>query len=93
MFLAILCHFALFIRTRLNVASSSLLSPPVQYEPGVLEACMNLLQVSPQHQKNSRKDYLKRNDPVYVGRVVSAMVGHAFAQKNTKRGKCFGPTA
>lgn len=36
---------------------------------------MNLLQVSPQHQKNSTRDYLKRRDPVYVSRVVSAMVG------------------
>lgn len=88
MWLVISCHPARgrVFHIRLNVASSFLLSPPVQYEPGVLEACMNLLQVSPQHQKNSRRDYLKRNDPVYVGRVVSAMVGHVFAQK-TQRGK------
>lgn len=46
---------------------------------------MNLLQVSPQHQKNSRRDYLKRNNPIYVGRVVSAMVGRVFAHKYTKR--------
>lgn len=58
-----------------------------QYEPGVLEACMNLLQVSPQHQKNSRRDYLERNNPVYVGRVVSAMVGHVFTPKYTEREK------
>lgn len=45
-----------------------------QYEPGVLEACLNLLQVSPQHQKNRRRDYLKRNNPVYISRVVSAMI-------------------
>lgn len=47
---------------------------PVKYEPGVLEACMNLLQVSPQHQQNRKMDYLERNNPVYIGRVVSAMV-------------------
>lgn len=63
-----------------------------QYEPGVLEACMNLLQVSPQHQKNSRRDYLKRNNPVYVGRVVSAMVGRVFTPKYTKRESAFCPT-
>uniref|UniRef100_A0A3P8WTC8 protein-glutamine gamma-glutamyltransferase n=1 Tax=Cynoglossus semilaevis TaxID=244447 RepID=A0A3P8WTC8_CYNSE len=45
-----------------------------QYEPGVLESCMSLLQVSPKHQTNQRLDYLKRNDPVYISRVVSAMI-------------------
>ncbi|XP_034544593.1 transglutaminase 5, like [Notolabrus celidotus] len=45
-----------------------------QYESGVLETCLNLLQVSPQHQKNRRKDYLNRNNPVYISRVVSAMI-------------------
>ncbi|XP_038553295.1 transglutaminase 5, like isoform X3 [Micropterus salmoides] len=45
-----------------------------QYEPGVLEACLNLLQVSPRHQKNTRLDYLNRNNPVYISRVVSAMI-------------------
>ncbi|XP_011473235.1 protein-glutamine gamma-glutamyltransferase 5 [Oryzias latipes] len=44
------------------------------YESGVLEACMNLLEVSPQHQRNPNMDYLERSDPVYIGRVVSAMV-------------------
>ncbi|KAM8914339.1 transglutaminase 5, like [Spinachia spinachia] len=45
-----------------------------QFEPGVLEACLNLLHVSPQHQKNQREDYLNRNNPVYISRVVSAMI-------------------
>ncbi|XP_029358347.1 transglutaminase 5, like [Echeneis naucrates] len=45
-----------------------------QYEPGVLEACLNLLQISPQHLKNRRVDYLNRNNPVYISRVVSAMI-------------------
>ncbi|KAF3690108.1 Protein-glutamine gamma-glutamyltransferase 5 [Channa argus] len=44
------------------------------YEPGVLETCLNLLQVSPQHQNDKRKDYLNRNNPVYISRVVSAMI-------------------
>uniref|UniRef100_A0A8C8E084 protein-glutamine gamma-glutamyltransferase n=1 Tax=Oryzias sinensis TaxID=183150 RepID=A0A8C8E084_9TELE len=44
------------------------------FESGVLEACMNLLEVSPQHQRNPNKDYLDRSDPVYIGRVVSAMI-------------------
>ncbi|XP_075997285.1 transglutaminase 5, like [Genypterus blacodes] len=45
-----------------------------QFEPGVLEACLNLLQVSPQHIRSKRGDYLKRNNPVYISRVVSAMI-------------------
>ncbi|XP_026205878.1 transglutaminase 5, like isoform X2 [Anabas testudineus] len=44
------------------------------YEPDVLETCLNLLQISPQHQKNRRVDYLNRNNPVYISRVVSAMI-------------------
>ncbi|RVE70164.1 hypothetical protein OJAV_G00061670 [Oryzias javanicus] len=45
-----------------------------QYEPGVLEACLKLLQVSPQHLKDNEKDYMARADPVYLSRVVCAMV-------------------
>uniref|UniRef100_A0A3B4ALZ0 protein-glutamine gamma-glutamyltransferase n=1 Tax=Periophthalmus magnuspinnatus TaxID=409849 RepID=A0A3B4ALZ0_9GOBI len=45
-----------------------------QYEPGVLEACLQLLQVSPQHQSDRQIDYLRRADPVYLCRVLCAMV-------------------
>ncbi|KAM6927177.1 transglutaminase 5, like [Xenentodon cancila] len=45
-----------------------------QYEPGILEACLNLLQVSPQHQKDRKKDYVNCSNPVYISRVVSAMI-------------------
>lgn len=45
-----------------------------QYEPGVLEACLQLLQVSPQHLSDTRKDYVLRADPVYISRVICAMV-------------------
>ncbi|XP_068598549.1 transglutaminase 5, like [Brachionichthys hirsutus] len=45
-----------------------------QYESDVLETCLSLLQISPQHQHNRRMDYLKRNNPVYISRVVSAMI-------------------
>lgn len=50
----------------------------LQYEPGVLEACLQLLQVSPQHLSDKHKDYILRADPVYLSRVVCAMV-----RKNT----------
>nr|XP_057940072.1 protein-glutamine gamma-glutamyltransferase 5-like [Doryrhamphus excisus] len=45
-----------------------------QYEPGVLEACLQLLQSSPQHLSNKHKDYVLRADPVYLSRVMCAMV-------------------
>ncbi|KAM6981908.1 protein-glutamine gamma-glutamyltransferase 2-like [Tautogolabrus adspersus] len=45
-----------------------------QYEPGVLEACLQLLQVSPQHLRDKNKDYALRADPVYLSRTLCAMV-------------------
>uniref|UniRef100_A0A3Q2D5V4 protein-glutamine gamma-glutamyltransferase n=1 Tax=Cyprinodon variegatus TaxID=28743 RepID=A0A3Q2D5V4_CYPVA len=45
-----------------------------QYESGVLEACLTLLQVSPQHQRDSNKDYILRTDPVYLSLVICAMI-------------------
>uniref|UniRef100_A0A8C1ZWL9 protein-glutamine gamma-glutamyltransferase n=1 Tax=Cyprinus carpio TaxID=7962 RepID=A0A8C1ZWL9_CYPCA len=45
-----------------------------QYEKGILDICMKLLQVSPQYQADMGKDLLNRSNPVYIGRVISAMV-------------------
>uniref|UniRef100_A0A8C1AR36 protein-glutamine gamma-glutamyltransferase n=1 Tax=Cyprinus carpio carpio TaxID=630221 RepID=A0A8C1AR36_CYPCA len=45
-----------------------------QYEKGILDICMKLLQVSPQHQADMGKDLLNRSNPVYISRVISAMV-------------------
>ncbi|XP_056279638.1 protein-glutamine gamma-glutamyltransferase 5-like [Pseudoliparis swirei] len=45
-----------------------------QYEPGVLEACLKLLEVSPQHLWDKDKDYIRRADPIYLSRVICAMV-------------------
>ncbi|XP_073326324.1 protein-glutamine gamma-glutamyltransferase 5-like [Pagrus major] len=45
-----------------------------QYEPGVLEACLELLQVSPQHLSDKNRDYYRRADPIYLSRVICAMV-------------------
>ncbi|XP_047437950.1 transglutaminase 5, like [Mugil cephalus] len=62
----------LFMGTCMNVVSRPWSFD--QYEPSVLEACLNLLQISPQHQKNKRMDYMNRSNPVYISRVVSAMI-------------------
>ncbi|KAL0977882.1 hypothetical protein UPYG_G00162620 [Umbra pygmaea] len=45
-----------------------------QYEPEILEICLNLLQISPQHTRNRPKDYVQRSNPAYISRVVSAMI-------------------
>ncbi|XP_074538299.1 protein-glutamine gamma-glutamyltransferase 5-like [Halichoeres trimaculatus] len=45
-----------------------------QYESGVLEACLKLLQVSPQHLSDKNQDFVLRTDPVYLSRVLCAMV-------------------
>ncbi|MCJ8729533.1 hypothetical protein PDJAM_G00107410 [Pangasius djambal] len=47
-----------------------------QYESGILEICMMMLQVSNEHKKNWKSDYANRSDPVYISRVVSAMINH-----------------
>ncbi|CAL8339376.1 unnamed protein product [Lota lota] len=45
-----------------------------QFEPDILEACLSLLEISPQHMMNQERDYRARADPVYISRVVSAMI-------------------
>ncbi|XP_030642559.1 protein-glutamine gamma-glutamyltransferase 5-like [Chanos chanos] len=45
-----------------------------QYDGEILEICLNLLQISPQHSEHSLRDYVHRSDPVYLSRVVCAMI-------------------
>ncbi|CAL8369688.1 unnamed protein product [Lota lota] len=61
-----------YMGTHLNVSSRPWAFG--QYEPQVLEACLSMLQVSPQHLRDEQVDYLRRSDPVYLSRVVCAMV-------------------
>ncbi|XP_048858409.1 transglutaminase 5, like [Brienomyrus brachyistius] len=44
------------------------------YEQGILDICLKILDISPQHSKNKKNDYLRRSDPVYLSRVVCAMI-------------------
>ncbi|XP_056606079.1 protein-glutamine gamma-glutamyltransferase 5-like [Triplophysa dalaica] len=44
-----------------------------QYEKGILDICMNLLQLSPQHLWDRGRDLMERTSPVYISRVISAM--------------------
>ncbi|KAL7891538.1 hypothetical protein AOLI_G00010140 [Acnodon oligacanthus] len=45
-----------------------------QYENGILDICMMMLQVSPEHKRNWKTDCSNRSDPIYISRVVSAMI-------------------
>ncbi|XP_041095383.1 protein-glutamine gamma-glutamyltransferase 2-like [Polyodon spathula] len=45
-----------------------------QFEEDIVDICLKLLDVSPGYSKNPGLDCSRRNDPVYVSRVVSAMV-------------------
>ncbi|XP_066093963.1 protein-glutamine gamma-glutamyltransferase 2-like [Saccopteryx bilineata] len=45
-----------------------------QFEDEILDTCLLLLDVNPKFHKNSGRDCSRRSSPIYVGRVVSAMV-------------------
>ncbi|KAK9515699.1 hypothetical protein VZT92_026325 [Zoarces viviparus] len=61
-----------------------------QYEPGVLEACLTLLEISPQHLGDENKDYIQREDPVYLSRVICAMVNFDDGDKGILEGRWHG---
>lgn len=48
--------------------------PLTQFEDGILDICLILLDVNPKFLKNAGRDCSRRSSPVYVGRVVSGMV-------------------
>ncbi|XP_010638353.1 protein-glutamine gamma-glutamyltransferase 2 [Fukomys damarensis] len=45
-----------------------------QFEDGILDICLMLLDVNPKFLKDSGHDCSRRSSPIYVGRVVSGMV-------------------
>ncbi|XP_018414793.1 PREDICTED: protein-glutamine gamma-glutamyltransferase 5-like isoform X1 [Nanorana parkeri] len=45
-----------------------------QFEDGVGEICLRILDMSPNFLKDPAKDCSKRGDPVYISRVISAMI-------------------
>ncbi|XP_019480627.1 PREDICTED: protein-glutamine gamma-glutamyltransferase 2 [Hipposideros armiger] len=56
-----------------------------QFEDGILDICLMLLDVNPKFLKNGGRDCSRRSSPIYVGRVVSAMVNC-----NDDKGVLFG---
>ncbi|XP_021544682.1 protein-glutamine gamma-glutamyltransferase 2 [Neomonachus schauinslandi] len=45
-----------------------------QFEDGILDICLTLLDMNPKFLKDAWRDCSRRSSPVYLGRVVSAMV-------------------
>lgn len=45
-----------------------------QFEDEILSICLKLLDTNPKFLRDQNKDCSRRNDPAYIGRVVSAMV-------------------
>ncbi|XP_017335411.1 protein-glutamine gamma-glutamyltransferase 2 isoform X1 [Ictalurus punctatus] len=45
-----------------------------QFEEGILDVCLRILDVNPKYQRNPGKDCSGRRNPIYVSRVLSAMV-------------------
>ncbi|XP_032897135.1 protein-glutamine gamma-glutamyltransferase 2-like [Amblyraja radiata] len=56
-----------------------------QFEEGVLDACLKILDKNLKFLQNPAKDIIRRNDPVYICRVVSAMVN-----SNDDKGVLYG---
>ncbi|XP_069099770.1 protein-glutamine gamma-glutamyltransferase E-like isoform X1 [Pleurodeles waltl] len=45
-----------------------------QFEIGILEICFKILDQSPDYRENAAEHVSKRNDPKYIGRLLSAMI-------------------
>lgn len=52
----------------------NLLCSSVQFEPGILDICFKILDKNPKFVSDADKDSTARRSPVYVTRVLSAMV-------------------
>jgi len=44
----------------------------------MVKICLKILDVSNEHLRDPAEDVSARSDPKYVGRVISAMVGHTL---------------
>ena len=54
--------------------------PTTQFEDGILDICLTLLDMNPKFLRDAGRDCSRRSSPVYVGRVVSGMVSEWLAR-------------
>lgn len=45
-----------------------------QFEHGIVDICLKLLNNSKNYDDNPKEDFSKRNDPIYISRIISAVV-------------------
>lgn len=50
-----------------------------KFESGILDVCLRILDMNPKFLRNPGKDCSGRRNPIYVSRVLSAMVSHAHS--------------
>ncbi|KAM9799373.1 protein-glutamine gamma-glutamyltransferase 2 [Syngnathus typhle] len=57
-----------------------------QFESGILDVCLRILDMNPKYRRNPGKDCSGRRNPIYVSRVVSAMVNFNDDDKGVLQG-------
>ncbi|XP_027502107.1 protein-glutamine gamma-glutamyltransferase 2 [Corapipo altera] len=62
-----------------------------QFEDDILSICLNMLDINPKHLRDQNRDCSRRNDPVYIGRVVSAMVNCNDEDRGVLAGRWHDP--
>lgn len=57
-----------------------------QFESGILDICLRILDMNPKYLRNPGKDCSGRRNPIYVSRVLSAMVcyTHVMQEKGSR---------
>ncbi|XP_078275091.1 protein-glutamine gamma-glutamyltransferase 2-like [Rhinoraja longicauda] len=45
-----------------------------QFEHGIVDICLKLLNNSKNYDQNPKEDFSKRNDPIYISRIITAVV-------------------
>ncbi|KAL6470661.1 hypothetical protein MHYP_G00217800 [Metynnis hypsauchen] len=58
-----------------------------QFEDDIIDICLKLLDVNPKYLKNGMEDCAARCNPIYVGRVVSAMINKDDADDGVIMGR------
>lgn len=58
---------------------------PAQFEDNMVNICMKILDLNHKHTQDPAGDVAARCDPIYISRVLSAMVGRAPRSSATKR--------
>lgn len=53
----------------------------LQFEEEMVDICLKLLDVNPKHKRDPEDDVSARCNPIYISRVISAMVRRNFLKR------------